>query len=360
MGSAVLVELEHRDEPRGVRRYLLTCAHVVRQKGMEPDQWWGPVYGEILCWQRGQGYTRTYRGRRCGHHPDIFGATVSALSPCGGNPEVLPPELRHGPHDWVLLDIADPKFQIEGRPLRWAEIAEGSRVYIVGYPGGAGLTTRPMNRRWTNGSIVDNVVTGPFSQMRAPEAGMLSLEGVDEARPGMSGGGIFDADGALSGLHRSSDESAMQRNAVSIAHIRDALDTRRNVSPTTPISKGRVSPWLQRGLTVLALIAAVAAGIYVLARGSTCSLGVEYRFGAFGEPAAVVDVIRHNGMADSTVPASDGSASIILKKMKPSESWSLGLRFHDAATRRIDVSGCPTEPVRFDFPENAHVILTPQ
>jgi hypothetical protein len=356
MGSAVLVEIEQRDEPRRVRRYLLTCAHVVRQKGRNPEHWWGPVHGEILCWRRGQGYTRTYAGRRCGEHPDIFAAKVSALSPCGGEPGPLPPELRFPPHDWVLLEIDDPAFQLAGKPLRWSEIGAGEDVFIVGYPGGAGLAAHPGGHLWTTGTPVDNVATGPFHQTRAPEPGMLRLEGVDETRPGMSGGGIFDAHGALVGLHRSADDAALQRNAIAIGTIRDALDTRRNAYPTTP-TREPVPVFVRRALLALALLAIVGLGVWRWRAADDCALLVEV---ASAAPARVFDATRANGYAESQLLSEAGSAAVVLADMQPRERWSFSIRYDDAATAPVELRGCPAAPTRHALTGSDHVTLRPQ
>ena len=360
MGSGVLVEIEHRDEPRRVRRYLLTCAHVVRRKDPLSGGWGGPVYDEILCWRPGQGYTRTYKDkRRCGEHPDIYRATLSSLSPCGGAAAALPDALRTAPNDWVLLDIDDPAFQNEGSPVRWAGIEDGAPVRIVGYPGGAGLSQHAAGTRiWVNGSLVENLATGPFSQERTPEPGMLSLSGVDETRPGMSGGGIFDEDGALVGLHRAADDGAMQRNAIAITHIRDALDTGRNAWPTTPTAPPLVSPWLMRTLAAVVVVALVAAGIWQFTRPRDCRLEVRVSASTPGRAARVIDVVRADGLTRSEVLTPSGAAELALPRMAAREHWQFSLRFDDSASRPVDMTGCPRAQGDYEL-EDAHVVLAP-
>lgn len=361
MGSGALVEIEHRQEPRKFRRYLLTCAHVVRRKIAGSAEWGGPVYDEILCWRPGQGYTRTYKDkRRLGEHPDIYRARLSELSPCGDRAEQLPDELRDGPHDWVLLDFEDPAFQKEGRPLRWSEIGEGEDVRIVGYPGGAGLTRHAAGTRlWVNGSMVENLVSGPFSQEQTPEPGMLSLSGVDETRPGMSGGGIFDRSGALVGLHRAADDMAMQRNAIAITHIRDALDTRSDAWPTTPTRDPIINSGIWRALAAILILALVGTVSWQFMRPRDCLLGLSVRATSAGKIAQVVDVTREGGMTSSQVLAADGSASLELERMTSREHWSFSLRFDDSASKSIEMSGCPASEGDYEL-EEAHVVLVPQ
>jgi hypothetical protein len=360
MGSAVLVEIEHRDEPRKLRRYLLTCAHVVRRKVAGSGDWGGPVYDEILCWRPGQGYTRTYKDkRRCGEHPDVYRAKLSTLSPCGGQSDGLPEGLRNAPNDWVLLEIEDEAFQQEGRPVRWSEIDEDARVRIVGYPGGAGLSRHAAGTRiWVNGSIVENLVTGPFSQERTPEPGMLSLSGVDETRPGMSGGGIFDASGALVGLHRAADDNAMQRNAIAITHIRDALDTRHNAWPTTPTAPPIGQPWAWRTLAAVLIVGLIATGIWAWARPRDCSLRFEVDTHSPERPARVIDVERGDRTNTSQSLAGNGSASLNLQRMGIREQWKFSVRFDDSPSRPVSMTGCPATTTDFEL-EEAHVTLAP-
>lgn len=188
MGSGVLAEIEHRKKLRSLRRNLLTCAHAVRRKFAGSGDWGGPLHDEILCWQPEQVDTYSFKDkRRLGEHPDIYRATLSDLSPCGGRLDGLPDELRDGPHDWVLLDFEDPAFQKEDRPLRWSDVEQGTDFRIVGYPGGAGLTRHAAGTRmWVNGSIVERLFSGPSSQEQTPEPGMLSLSVVDEPRASMA------------------------------------------------------------------------------------------------------------------------------------------------------------------------------
>lgn len=361
MGSAVLVEIEHRGEPKKIRRYLLTCAHVVRRKVAGSSDWGGEVYDEILCWRPGQGYTRTYRDRRkCGDHPDIFRARLSALSPCGGRADPLPDELRDAPNDWVLLEIDDPAFQKQGRPLRWGEIDDGDKVWIVGYPGGAGLVRQAAGTgKWVNGSIVENLATGPFSQVRTPAAGMLSLSGVDETRPGMSGGGIFNDSGALVGLHRAVDDMAMQRNAIAATHIRDALDTRGNVYPTTPTRIEQIPNGIRRAVVALLVLGLVAAGAWIVLRPRDCLLQVNVRNVSGDTIARVIDVTRASGRTESQVLGPDGSTALNLADISPNEHWQLRLRFDESVSGNIELSGCPSSQTSHEL-EKAHVELAPQ
>ena len=359
MGSGVLVEIARRGEPEA-RRYLLTCAHVVRRKVQGSGEWGGAAYDEILCWRPGQGYTRSYSGkRRCGDHVDIHRARISDLSPCGGHPDELPAELRVAANDWVLLDIEDPAFQSEGRPLRWSEVDEEAELHIVGYPGGAGLS-RPAagTRIWGNGSIVENLATGPFRQSRTPEPGMLSLSGADESRPGMSGGGIFDLTGALVGLHRAADDMAMQRNAISAAHIRDFLDTRRNACPTTPEREPIMRTGVARALLALVVLGLIGVVVWHFTRARDCALRISVQSRDGQEPARVIDALRASGVTFSEPVSAAGSAVLELSRIKPRERWSVSLRFDSRWSQAIELEGCPATVQDREL-EAAHVRIDP-
>jgi hypothetical protein len=360
MGSGVLVEIARRDAPSEARRYLLTCAHVVRRKIQGSGDWGGAAYDEILCWRPGQGYTRSYPGkRRCGEHPDIYRARISALSPCGGRKEELPADLRDETDDWVLLEFEDPAFQAEGRPLRWGDIDDDAELHIVGYPGGAGLSKHAAGTRiWGNGSIVENLATGPFSQHRTPRPGMLSLSGADESRPGMSGGGIFNRSGALVGLHRAADDMAMQRNAISIAHIRDFLDTRRNAFPTLPETDPVVRRWMARLPAAVALLGLLGAGAWHFARARDCSLQIRVQAKAGQASARVIDAERANGVTQSALLPDNGATVLELRQMKSWERWQLSLRFEERSSSAIDLKGCPATSQDHEL-EEAHVRIDP-
>lgn len=362
MGSAVLVELAPRERPGAARRYLLTCAHVVR-RGTESGGWWGAPYEEILCWPSGQGYTRTHaRMRRCGEHADIASARISPLSPCGGEPGELPPELRQSAQDWVLLEIDDAQFQSQGTALVWQEADTEADLYVVGYPAGAGCTPRVEGGHyWKSGSLVTNIASGPFRIEGTPNGGMLQLSG-DETRPGMSGGAIFDTRGALVALHRSADDEALRRDAIAITHIRDQLATRRQVEPTVPrIAADQKRRWVIGGIAVAAL-AALATTVGSLWPGPPpdCRLRIDVTTAAAGKLARAFDALRADGYTESVVLQGDGAASLTLTQLGAQERWSFGLRYDESESPSVALTGCPAAPHRYDLEENAHVDLAPQ
>jgi hypothetical protein len=240
MGSAVVVQIEHLDDqnrplqPPKIKKYLLTCAHVVRsQLG------WGALYEEIFCWPQGHGYSRTYPNRRpSGEHPGAYRARVSPLSPCSGIKGAVPAGDQIAPNDWLLLDLEAADFQAMPAVREWGVIKTGVEIKIVGFPGGAGLSSQQMTGHfWNTGNLVESVAPNSFRQTRVPAAGMVILDG-DDTRPGMSGGGVFDTAGIFVGIHRSTTDQTMAKGAVSAGHIRDWLGARH----LRPVSLPAVAP----------------------------------------------------------------------------------------------------------------------
>src|SRR5262249_53497960 len=146
MGSGVVVQLEELDEgnrplsPPRPRKYLLTCSHVVRQAASNGQAGWGALLEELLCWQPGQAYARTYPNqRKSGDSPGAWKATVSKLSPCGATLGEVPEQKRLPYNDWVLLDLADEEFQAMPAVQNWGTVVGDIALKIVGFPGGAGF-----------------------------------------------------------------------------------------------------------------------------------------------------------------------------------------------------------------------------
>jgi hypothetical protein len=232
----VVVALEHLDAggqpqtPAKIRKYLLTCGHVVRSDAADGGAGWGSFFGEILCWEPGRGYNYTAPNvRLSGTHPTGWRARIAPnISPFANQLGDIEQGSRQPPMDWVLLDVVDEAFQLKPAINGWADVANGEEMGIGGYAGGAGDVTRgSAGRLWQDGQMVESIIPGGFRQNRIPPTGMLVLEGPDEARPGMSGGGVFRASGALLGIHRSSTDIALTRSAVASAFIKNWLTDRR-------------------------------------------------------------------------------------------------------------------------------------
>jgi len=238
MGSAVVVQLETfkkdgapHDPPR-IRKYLLTCGHVVRGATTDGknEEGWGPLLTEIICFQPGRGYLHTYE-RRSTVLKDAYFAKVHKFSPHASFADNVPELDRRGPNDWVLLDVDQPDFQdIPFTARLKASGTEGKEVRIAGFPGG--------NTGWRNLALVE-CGAFPFRQVRnSDHPGMLVFDG-SEARAGMSGGGVFsDASQVLLGLHRSSKDPLLAKYAVAIDHILEELKSKWQVMPVVEVQPG--------------------------------------------------------------------------------------------------------------------------
>ncbi len=219
-GSGVVVALEHLDKDGApfakpqIKRYLLTCGHVVREHAT------GPLLDEFLCWEPTRGYSRLDQRKR--GEAAVVGAslaTVCPLSPCGAQQDAAPSTLPSD--DWVLLEVKSDAFQAQSAVQRWAEGEGEAPLTVVGYPGGAGVEGQ---QGWPNGHIVVPRDSLEFRHARsAPAPGMYNYEGPEDTRAGMSGGGVFDRMHRLVAIHRSATDAAMQRSAVSATHIRNWL-----------------------------------------------------------------------------------------------------------------------------------------
>ncbi|MCW1887016.1 serine protease [Luteolibacter flavescens] len=233
MGSAVAVELEsiRDDGTKEVRKYLLTCGHVVRQKADAGDKdGWGMRFGEILCFPPHEGYVFTTEGgRKSGEHQKAMFADIHPSSPHGAG--TVPESQRRETNDWALLEVRDGGFQDYPAVKLWSVVEPNLFMQVIGYPGGAGHLDSPA---WPDHVVAPHSAES-FRQTRTPNKGMLKLEGPDETRPGMSGGGVFgQVTGCLLGLHRGSRDGILVRHSISIELIRERL------SQANPV---RLWPW---------------------------------------------------------------------------------------------------------------------
>jgi DNA/RNA endonuclease G (NUC1) len=254
-GSAVAVQLrlpgaDGRPRPR---TFLLTCAHVVRRCGDDA------LYAEILCFPPHKGYVRSGNGRRLGDAARMEAriAAVSALSPCAASTARDAAQLLDR-HDWVLLDLQDVDFQGATAVPQWTTAAPGpgARVQVGGYPGGAGNTGDAA--AWKDGHPVIATIFEALKVRRSPRAGMIGYS-CDDIRPGVSGGGVFDAQGRLAGLHRQLDDAQGQRRAISTAAIHDWLAAHHGVTPLQQEAGSAPRRSLRRSALLLA--AAVLPGV---------------------------------------------------------------------------------------------------
>lgn len=189
---------------RAPRSYILTCAHVVRDRD-------DLLLEDIICYPPGKGFVGTADNtRRSGEGvAKARTAIVSKYSPCKGERGSRPEAVRNeSASDWVLLEIDHPSFrnQPSVQELRKDEPSEDQLFQVIGFPGGAST--------WEDGDIVDATIARDFRLRAHSKPGMIAYEGPEETRSGMSGCGIFDDAGALVGIHRSNTDSVMKRGGI--------------------------------------------------------------------------------------------------------------------------------------------------
>ncbi|MCP4701346.1 MAG: trypsin-like peptidase domain-containing protein, partial [Gammaproteobacteria bacterium] len=204
-GAVVTFTTVQPNGERKTRSYILTCAHVVRDSS-------DCLLEDIICYPPGKGFIGTAENaRKSGtfENANVQTASVSKYSPCQGKRGSRPEHLRNDPaSDWVLLEIHDPAFrnQPSVKALHDENLSTDQTVQVIGFPGG--------DLDWKNGDIVTAATARDFRPCAGSEAGMFDYDGPEETRPGMSGGGIFDDDGALVGIHRSNTDAVMKRGGI--------------------------------------------------------------------------------------------------------------------------------------------------
>jgi hypothetical protein len=234
-GSAVAIafSLPEEEKRRQRRVFLLTCAHVVRDR---QDN----LLADIVCYPPGSGFVRTKENwRRSGTFPEAEAkvAKVSVFSPCRGVRTARPESLRKDPaSDWVLLEVEDASFAHMPTVERLVPESEAIQEMfsVLGYPSGAGTWAEKDDFErskktgechfWLDGRLVKPRSVESFRSLDERNPGMLAFEGGEETAPGMSGGGIFLEDGLVA-IHRSSTEATKSRGGVLVETILKYLQT---------------------------------------------------------------------------------------------------------------------------------------
>ena len=203
-GTAVAIWLKSGAADIG-ERYLITCAHVIRDEASDGTAGYGPMLKHIRVWKPDSGYNT-----ESGLAASVIESDVVEFQ----EGEVAAVDRGRVSDDWVLLQVDDPRFANVPVVSRIGGTAtEGLR--IVGYPGGnetikaASFKVEP--RETLNFRII------------AENNGVLSLTGPEETRKGMSGGGLFDPDGALLGIHRAYKDLVNAGQCISAKHIKGVL-----------------------------------------------------------------------------------------------------------------------------------------
>lgn len=208
-GSGVVVSL--KKEGGSWRNYLLTCAHVVKSfEGIEKAS--GPLGANIIARPPFRGFVRWESGRKwpADENDGIFtGKVVDLFNRPEGEWNKLDCARER---DWVLIEISETKFQ----SFEFASFIDPQEkpieFQVVGYPDGVsdyhpGDLLMPKR---SQGLRLDRESNDPF---------VFQLDGGDATAGGMSGGGLFESDGALVGVYFGQTKESEVRYAVDIRSV---------------------------------------------------------------------------------------------------------------------------------------------
>jgi hypothetical protein len=276
-GSAVAIRLQRvvsqpdgskQGDPNTARTYLLTCAHVLRgkaswhQEGKVEGTGYGAIAPEtsIKVWPPGVGLTddQAKAVRVCRDLRRI------------NEREILVEQRNSHVEDWVVLELVDDNAAQEdglfsddwfGPTYKESSLlGVGDCYWPIGYPGG--------NDSLRNG--ITHPTNSRLISLRGESEGLLLLTG-DEARPGMSGGGVFSrrtflgvvplpwSRPRLAGIHRARDDDTMQLQALSARKIRSFIE-----SDDVPFELCGKKPPLRNGLKMIGCIAALILMVSLL------------------------------------------------------------------------------------------------
>lgn len=239
MGSAIALRLRSAQGKQA--RVLLTCGHVVRADASEGDdrEGSGEVFAALTVYAPGSGYAPA--------------AAVAATlwEPIGQSAGELASGLRHAANDWVLLQLQNEAVIARtADPAPAAATAPGTAVQVIGYPGGGGRFDKA-SRSIVKPTPVSNLV------LADADRGQLSIDG-RETRKGMSGGGVFTAQGGLLGVHRWADDNQKLTLAVDLRSVAEELQRHGwSIVPDPAPAEEVAFPVVQK-------LWALAALIYVL------------------------------------------------------------------------------------------------
>ena len=245
-GSAVAIRVDRDGHGDRSRKYLLTCAHVLRAadpRGQPSGRW----LEHVACYRPGFGYSPLDPGAPwpIGEGDGIWSGRV--IDPLGRDTNAMLGNVFGGSGDFALVDIEDESFQDFPVVESIAHAPDGSsaKLSVIGYP--------DASRTWTTGTPVRPLEARGFRVSRTHnDPAIAPLTGPEETAPGMSGGGVFgggvsggnvsggNVSGggvALVGIHRGQREQARRTETVRATHIRSEMAStpfRWNV-PSHPI-----------------------------------------------------------------------------------------------------------------------------
>ena len=201
-GSAVAIRLKR--DTADSRLYLLTCAHVLRNKStIDGIKGFGPILSQFNVWAPQSSYENEKKSARI------------VQEACQLDRNDVPVEERgNAIEDWALLELLDED-DAKFSDLYWSNVSNRDEVVTIwGYPGGRQSFRKTVNPTYSPQDIRirDTVETD----------GNLGLVGSETAE-GMSGGAVMDISGNLVGLHRARFDQALQLHGISALKLREIL-----------------------------------------------------------------------------------------------------------------------------------------
>ena len=202
-GSAVAIRLRKKAAdglaPNPAKTYLLTCAHVLREKDGNGEV----CSGGILAWRPGVGCTAG-QAKVVRIKTDIKQLALETAVQ------------QNAADDWIILEFDDLRSASAADAVcTWSDPAEQTNCVVFGYPAG-------------RSSFADNGIvkpTGSSCTVRSLDIGVICFNGTD-ARPGQSGGGVFRQHATRAdfvGIHRDRVDDRLQLHGVAAVHIRNVL-----------------------------------------------------------------------------------------------------------------------------------------
>jgi len=233
MGTAVVISL--RQDGGDWKKYLLTCAHVVKSfSGQMPRTASGPIRGDILAFAPGKGYIRWRPGTDWPEQDGTGIFTGRVLDVYQRPADEWPEKACLPDRDWVLVDVDQASFQ-SFPAATLAPAGTKGELTIIGFPGGTGV--------FQTGDVVTPLASEGHRRQRAgSNPSVLKLDGGELVGPGMSGGGVFDSDGQLVGLYFGQHLAELSRQAIDAASIAESLRLRGYLSPPNQPRQG----WVER------------------------------------------------------------------------------------------------------------------
>ncbi|MCD0462373.1 S1 family peptidase [Roseiconus lacunae] len=213
-GSCVPIRIRKKNESGTEETLLLTCAHVIRhvnRNGNGETVSLGNPHQQIRAFLPATGYDEA---RGIAVVPDS--RVLPSLDTGVDRKHYFKSDVPYvRSNDWALIRFKGHTFRSKTENVirNWSTPTKGTDCIIIGYPGGD-VSFKGYENGNRNIVTATETPTGQLSEVdetfQIPEL---------EAREGRSGGGVFDTNGRLLGIHRAGLEASGQSFGISMNHI---------------------------------------------------------------------------------------------------------------------------------------------